>query len=284
MGKASSVDLIRAPRGELTPGALELLKALPEEALWLEGQQSPRTRRAYRADVAGFMAFFGISSSDELRQMDRGAVIAYRRHLEELGTRASTVRRKLAALSSLFTHLVDRQVLRENPCREIRRPKVNRREGRTPAFSKEEARAILDAPETTTVRGLRDGAILSDGFQAGPRRSSVVRLKVGDLYRERGYDALRFVWKGGHTHALALHPQTAQRIRDYLAAAGHGEDLERPLFRRVLRGEGIRRACDRERGWPGEAEGCYNLALLYESSRGVSRHLLKATPNAVPVI
>ena len=59
------------------------------------------------------MAHFGISSSEELRQVDRGAVIAYRRHLEELGTKASTVRRKLSALSSLFTHLVDRQVLRE---------------------------------------------------------------------------------------------------------------------------------------------------------------------------
>ena len=116
--------------------------------------------------------------------------------------------------------------------------------GDSPAFSKEEARAILDAPDTTTVRGLRDRAILSVGFQAGPRRSSVVRLKVGDFYRERGYDALRFVWKGGHSHALALHPQTAQRIRDYLATAGHGEDLEGPLVRRVLRGESIRAQLD----------------------------------------
>lgn len=31
--------------------------------------------------------------------------------------------------------------------------------------------------------------------------------------------------------ALAIHPQTAQRIRAFLALAGHGDDLDGPLFR-----------------------------------------------------
>ena len=41
------------------------------------------------------------------------------------------------------------------------------------------------------------------------------------------------VCKGGKKESLAMHQQTAQRIRDYLAVAGHGEDLEGPLFRPV---------------------------------------------------
>jgi integrase/recombinase XerD len=35
--------------------------------------------------------------------------------------------------------------------------------------------------------------------------------------------------------ALAIHPQTAQRIRAYLLLAGHGDDLEGPLFRPLSR-------------------------------------------------
>jgi integrase len=31
--------------------------------------------------------------------------------------------------------------------------------------------------------------------------------------------------------SLAINPQTAQRIDDYLAAAGHGDDADGPLFR-----------------------------------------------------
>jgi integrase/recombinase XerD len=58
-------------------------------------------------------------------------------------------------------------------------------------------------------------------------------LKVGELHENRGYEALQVVRKGGKKGSLAIHQQTAQRIRDYLAVAGHGEDLEGPLFRPV---------------------------------------------------
>jgi len=79
-----------------------------------------------------------------------------------------TVRRRLAALSSLFSHLVDRQIVTANPVREIRRPRVNRKQGTTAAFSPAQARKLLDAPDATTLQGLRDRAILSVGLQVGP--------------------------------------------------------------------------------------------------------------------
>jgi site-specific recombinase XerD len=179
------------------------------------------------------MAFLGITTTKALRLVDRAAVIAYQRHLEAKGTKASTINRKLAALSSLFAHLINHHILTHNPCREIRRPRVNRRQGTTPAFSAKQARAILEAPDAETLQGLRDRAILSVGLQAGPRRASIVSLKVRDFHQDRGYDCLRFKWKGGHEHALALHPQTAQRIREYLEASGHAGDRDGPLFRPV---------------------------------------------------
>ena len=58
-----------------------------------------------------------------------------------------TVRRRLAALSSLFSHLVDRQIVTANPAHEIRRPRVNRKQGTAAAFSPAQARKLLDAPD-----------------------------------------------------------------------------------------------------------------------------------------
>ncbi len=118
-----------------------------------------------------------------------------------------------------------------NPLREIKRPRVNRRQGTTKAFSPKEARRILDAPDASTVRGLRDRAILSVGFQAGPRRSEIASLLVRDFHTNAGFKSLHFVRKGGEDLSLALNPQTTQRIADYLSAAGHGGDLDGPLFR-----------------------------------------------------
>jgi integrase/recombinase XerD len=236
----------------VSPTPLDLLKAIPEEELWLQSQQSPGTRLGYRSDVLQFMGFLQIRTTKELRLVDRGAVIAWKRQLEIAGTKPATVRRKLAALSSLFSHLVHHHILPLNPCREIRRPRINRRTGATPAFSPAQAAAILDAPDPTTLQGLRDRAILSVGFQAGPRRASIVRLRVRDFREDAGFDTLVFQCKGGHEHRVALHPKTSQRIRNYFVASRHGEDLDGPLFRpvrsrpdlpsrRALRGQEIAR-------------------------------------------
>jgi integrase len=118
---------------------------------------------------------------------------------------------------------------------DVQRPAINREEGSTAAFSKAQARRLLDAPPAHTVAGLRDRAILSVGLQVGLRRAEIAALTVGDLHQNRGLDALRLTRKGGRRDALAINPQTAARIRAYLELAGHGGDHQGPLFR-PLRG------------------------------------------------
>jgi integrase/recombinase XerD len=218
-----------------SPGALSPIAALaeiPEEDIWLAKQKSKRTRRAYKLDVQHFMQTLRIRSYDELRQVDHRAVIAWERIMREIdGAAPSTVRRRLAALSSLFKHLVRHHHVERNPVAEVERPAINRDEGTTLAFSKDQARRLLDLPPENTIDGLRDRAILAVGLQVGLRRAEIAALKVGHLHQNRGYDSLRIIRKGGRRDALAIHPKTAQRIRAYLDAAGHGTDLEGPLFR-----------------------------------------------------
>jgi hypothetical protein len=146
-------------------------------------------------------------------------------------SRASTIRRRLAALSSLYKHLVRHGHAARNPVGEVERPAINRDEGSTLAFSKAQARKVLDAPAEDTIAGLRDRAILSVGLQVGLRRAEIAGLKVGDLHQNRGYDSLRVARKGGRRDALAINPQTAARLRAYLEASGHGDDIDGPLFR-----------------------------------------------------
>ena len=56
------------------------------------------------------------------------------------------MRRRLAALSSLFKHLVRHGTASRNPVVDVARPSINREEGSTAAFSKAQARKLLDAP------------------------------------------------------------------------------------------------------------------------------------------
>ncbi len=233
MTDASLPTIVPIP-GQLA--SLAALAAIPEEEVWLASQKSARTRRAYRQDVAHFMRRFGITTSEQLRQVDHRAVIAWERMMREHeGAAASTIRRRLAALSSLFKHLVRHGVAARNPVVDVQRPAINREEGSTAAFSKAQARRLLDAPAAGTVAGLRDRAILSVGLQVGLRRAEIAALTVGDLHQNRGLDALRLTRKGGRRDALAINPQAASRIRAYLELAGHGGDHAGPLFR-PLRG------------------------------------------------
>lgn len=257
--------------------SVDVLAMIPEEEVWLASRKSARTRRAYRTDVAHFMRTFGISTPEELRRVDHRAVMAWERLMrEEEGKEATTVRRRLSALSSLFTHLVKFGVVEVNPVREVERPAVNRREGMTLAFSQKQARKILDSPSEDTVLGLRDRAMLSVGLQVGFRRAEIAGLKVGDFHMNRGYDSLKVVRKGGKKGSLAIHPQTAQRIRDYLDAGKHGADLEGPLFRPV---RGNQKAQETRRHLhPDEVDRILRkYARKIGLERGYSAHSMRAT-------
>lgn len=223
---------VPAHREETARGlSVHLLQHVPEEEVWLAGQLSPHTRLAYKRDVAHFLRSLNIRSGDELRQVDRAAVVAWQTLMRQQGASPRTIRRRLSALSSLFAHLVEHRSADFNPVRDIKRPRVNRRQGTTRALSPKEARKVLDTPTSNSLMGLRDRAILSVGLQAGPRRSEIASLLVRDYHTNVGYKSLHFIRKGGEDLSLAINPQTAQRIEEYLAAAGHGDDLDGPLFR-----------------------------------------------------
>jgi site-specific recombinase XerD len=222
----------------ILPGTtlLESLATIPEEEVWLASQKSTRTRLAYKKDVTHFMRMLRITQPEQLRQVDHRAVIAWEAQMRETeGLQSSTIRRRLSALSSLFSHLVRHGAARQNPVREVVRPQINRQQGKTLAFSRRQSRAILDAPRPPSVTWLRDRAILAVGLQLGLRRAEIVGLKVKDLHMNRGFDSLWVTRKRNKRDSIAIHPEVAKRIRDYVTACGHADDLDGAIFRPVRR-------------------------------------------------
>src|SRR5882724_630483 len=91
----------------LTDSQFQGLANVPPEIEWFANIDNPRTRRAYKTDIEEFSAFVGIHRPDEFRSVTRSHVIAWRKTLEERALSASTIRRKLSALSSLFEYLCE---------------------------------------------------------------------------------------------------------------------------------------------------------------------------------
>src|SRR5215510_15346265 len=171
----------RGAAGILTRKDFQQLAAVPAEVEWFANIDNPRTRRAYQIDLRDFMMFVGIRRPEEFRIVMRSHLIAWRKHLQQRQLGGATIRRKLAALSSLFEYLCERNVVTHNPVKGVKRPKVDSYEGKTPALGDHQARALLQAPKAETVKGKRDRAILSMLLYHGLRREELCTLKVRDI-------------------------------------------------------------------------------------------------------
>lgn len=194
-----------------------------------------QTRRAYKNDLKAFMTFAGIARAEEFRNITRGHVLAWRANLEDQKLAGSTIRRKLAALASLYEYLCDYNAVTHNPVKGVKRPRVDSYEGKTPALSDSQARSLLNAPPENTLKGKRDRAILSVLLFQALRREELTKLLVKDFRHERrGVPHLRVQGKGGKLRYIPSHSNTLRLISEYLDAAGHVNDLEGPLFRPMV--------------------------------------------------
>lgn len=256
----------------LTAAEFHQLAAVPAEAVWFANLDNPRTRRAYQTDLRDFMDFAGIRQPDEFRLVTRAHVLAWRKVLEARALSGATVRRKLAALSSLFEYLCEKNAVDFNPVRGAKRPKVDSNEGRTPALGDHQARALLDAPDPATLKGKRDRALLSVLLYHGLRREELCKLTVRDIHARRGVLHLRVHGKGNKLRYLPLHAGSAGRIHAYLEAAGHGKSPDAPLFQPARRKTHASLTAD----------GVYKIVLAHAAAvhidvQGFGVHSLRAT-------
>jgi hypothetical protein len=112
--------------------------------------------------------------------------VAQHRHqityLERL--RGNTVKQHLAALRMLFDWLVTGHILATNPAHAVRGPKYVVKRGKAPVLASDEARTLLDSIDVSTLKGLRDRALIGVMVYTFARVSAVLGMKVKDYYTQ----------------------------------------------------------------------------------------------------
>ncbi len=108
------------------------------------------------------------------------------------GTRASSVARILSAIR-LFYRYAKRHALRgDDPCAQVITPKPSRY--LPTVLNEQETETLLNTPDVSTPKGLRDRAMLELLYACGLRVSELVSLKQGQINMKTG--VLRLVGKG----------------------------------------------------------------------------------------
>lgn len=273
----TSVEALPPAQGRLLSAAeFQGLADVPPELEWFANLGNKQTRRAYENALQDFMGFTGIASPAEFRIVTRAHVIAWRDDLVRRDLSGMTVRHRLSALSSLFEYLCERNAVTHNPVKGVKRPAVESYEGKTPALGDHQARDLLEAPESASLKGKRDRAMLATLLYHALRRDELCRLKVKDFRQERrGVAHLKVSGKGGKTRYVPLHPAASGLILEYLEAAGHGPDeagaLFRPLRNNRPAGDGQLKAIT--------PDAVYKMVRGYSEKQGtaIGAHALRAT-------
>ena len=137
---------------------------------------SVHTLRAYQREMIGFCAWLAVAGTEVERVSQLGPE-HFRYYIADLAGRGlapASLGRAVAALRSFGRFLASSERLSHNPAGMLRAP----RRGRSlPHFlESQDIDALLAAPDRSTLRGLRDAAILEVLYSAGLRVGELVAL------------------------------------------------------------------------------------------------------------
>jgi integrase/recombinase XerC len=203
-------------------------------ALLLADKRSPATRKAYRQSL---VHFFGHTPTPEEVKAFAGLprpqialrLNAYKSGLLAHGCSEATVNLRLAALRSLLK-LCHRLGYSETDGSGLVDGEKARAYRDTRGIGLPAMRALVAAPGTDTLKGLRDTALLRLLLENGLRRSEVVAANVGDFSLADRRLLILGKGRGTQKEPITLTEAATRAISDYLGAAGHGQDLEAALF------------------------------------------------------
>jgi integrase/recombinase XerD len=114
----------------------------------------------------------------------------------------------------LFEHLETTDAVLINPCLGLRLPKIGERLPRN-VLTPGEARRVLDAPDTQTLQGIRDKAILEVFYSTGIRLEELTRLSVLDVDYTNGFVRVT-QGKGRKDRMVPMGSKACDYVREYL--------------------------------------------------------------------
>jgi len=203
-----------------------LLEHLPRER-----NASPHTGEAYAHSFKLLVCFAAARlkvkpCQVEVEQLDVPLILAFLQHIEnERGNSVRTRNARLAAIHSFFRFLEYRLVsCLDQACQIHAIPMKKADEALVSYLTRDELLALLDAPDTRAVSGVRDRAMLHLAFAAGLRVSELVTLRMDQLDQQAA--TIHVMGKGRRERVLPLWKETATAIKKWLAVRSHNGEPE----------------------------------------------------------
>lgn len=191
-----------------------------------------RTRVEYRRALNDFMTWY-VSTGQ--KGLNKAVVAAHMTYLEHQGVPPSSRNQRLSAIRKLVAEAADNELISEGTAQAINRVQPIKLHGKKMGnwLTIEQARAMLAAPDTSTLKGARDHAVLAVMLGCGLRREEVVMLEVAHLQqRENRWVILDLTSKHHRTRTVPMAGWVYDAVKLWLDLANITEG---PVFRRIFK-------------------------------------------------
>jgi site-specific recombinase XerD len=200
--------------------------------LVLDSVSSPITRRVYNLGLDEFFAWFGEAPRPGFT---KATVCAWRVALEARALGAVSINVRITAVRKLAVEASDNGLLAPELAAGITRVKGVASKGMRMGnwLSVMQAQTLLNTPDITTSKGLRDRAILAVLLGCGLRRSEVAALSVNHVQQRDGrWCIVDLVGKHGRVRTIPMPTWVKVATDAWTLAAGVADGC---VFRPVNR-------------------------------------------------
>jgi integrase/recombinase XerC len=192
---------------------------------------SEHTVRNYGSDLDQLATYLEPpgETTPEVLSIDRTLLREWLGSLFNAGLEVASIRRKLAAVRSLFKFLLQEGTVTSNPAAQLRTPKKPQK--LPEVMSEEKTNLLIDTVDNGTViekpSKERDLAILELLYGCGIRGSELVAIDLQDIDLGDGWVRVR--GKGGKERQVPVPERSADAVADYLEVR-RGRPGEKALF------------------------------------------------------
>jgi integrase/recombinase XerC len=187
-----------------------------------ERNVSEHTLRNYISDLEQFYDYLCPVNSEgerrhiDIKQVDHLTIREYLAKLYREKRKKTSIARKLATLRTFFKFLCREQVLEMNPARLVASPRLEKKLPKVISF--DDVVRFIETPDTETVLGKRDRAILELLYASGVRVAELAGLNLEDI--DFTHDSIRVRGKGRKERIVPFGGPAKDALQKYLGVRG----------------------------------------------------------------
>lgn len=190
------------------------------EYLAQEKRASKNTQMSYKRDLSQMWEYFREQGITEPAKVTKTLLNSYILYLEKQGKASTTISRMLAAIKAFFHFEFSQGKIRRDPAELLKAPKVEKKAPMILAV--EEVASLLNQPDGSSPKELRDKAMLELLYATGIRVSELIGLKMTDMNLPIGFITCRDEHK---ERTVPFGKVTRQALEQYLDG-GRGKLLK----------------------------------------------------------